>query len=52
MVMGSLLSFGVDNRTRASLTTSGEFSLKKYQEFPRSTPRKSPGKARWLDKEA
>src|SRR6058998_3386114 len=51
-VMEPLLSCGVYNRTRVSLRTSGEFSLKKYREFPRRTPRKSSGKARWLDKEA
>jgi hypothetical protein len=50
--MEPLLSCRAYNRTRVSLRTSGEFSLKKYQEFPRRTPWKSSEKARWLDKEA
>src|SRR5260370_36074275 len=45
-VMEPLLSCGGYNRTRVSLRTSGEFSLKTYQEFPRRPPRKSSGKER------
>ena len=52
-VMGSLLSFGGDNRTRASLTTwreiSREFSREKARNFPGELPGKVPGKASWLD---
>src|SRR5207248_3021978 len=43
-VMEALLSCRAYNRTRVSLRTSGEFSRKKYQEFPRRTPRKSSEK--------